>query len=109
MSGVVEDCVCGDDFARGVSDVGIAGVQVAVEAGIVATGDFESQAMTCKKYVAGGYQIHCDLVDPSRDHARGLLAGVAIAHAKDSIGDVLRKAVGIKINQLRSEVSVKSG
>ena len=61
-------------------------VEISIEAGEVAAGNLQAQAMSGKKDIAGGPDFDSELIDIARLHEFGFLLGVAVARPQDSIG-----------------------
>ena len=108
MFAVVVDGIRSFDPARSTFWI-VAGVEIAIEAREIATGDFQPQAMSGKKDVAGGPHVDIELVDISWLHELRLLLGGAIARPQDSIGQIPRISVRPDINHLSREVRVHRG
>src|SRR5882724_725756 len=87
----------------------LASIEVAIEAGEVATGNFQPQAMSGEKDVASGPDVDSELVNISWLHEFRFFLRGAIPRAQDSVSQILRVPVRSDINQFGREVRVHSG
>src|SRR6267378_7278501 len=108
MVRVVENCVAGGDKGARESDL-FPRVEIAIEAREIAAGNFQAQRVAAQKDVARGPKIEGYFVDLSRVHQNGMLGGSAVAHAKDTFGEILREPIGGDVDELRREVSIHRG
>ena len=101
----------GFDEGGGIGVAGVfAGVEVAVEAGEVGTGDFEADFVALAEEVAGGPEVDGVLEGlAGGDGLGGGESSVAVFGAEDAFGEVLDVAVGPDVDELGGEVGVGGG
>ena len=95
----------GDD-ACGLGEVIPAGVQVAVEAREVGSGDFKPDAVAGGEEVARDHRGEGHLVDLVFLHPDLLVVAFAVAEPLDGFVEVVGGAVGLDVDQLGGDVGV---
>ena len=84
----------------------LAGIEVTIEAREVARADFEPDAVTGQKDIAGCPKINREQIRLAGLHQLRCARGLPIARANDAIEEILRIAVGMHIHQLGGEVGI---
>ena len=77
----------------------LSSIQIPVEAGKIATGNFQPQNMPFEKHVAGRPQVNCELVNLTRVHQCRLFLGVAITGPDNSFRQVLRETIWCNVDK----------
>ena len=81
-------------------------IEIVIEAGEIAAGNFQAQRMAAEKNIARAPEIDADFVDLSRVHECSVLGGGTVTDSQDALREILREAVGRNVDQLRGEVRV---
>src|SRR5215472_9234580 len=77
----------------------LAGIEVAVEAGEIARGDLDADAMARPEHVARRPAIDRERGHRARGEERGSLARGPVARANDPVGEVLRVAFRVDVDE----------
>ena len=83
-----------------------AGVEVAIEAGEVGSGDLDADAVAGGEEVGGDHGGEGDLVDFAVLHPDGFVVAVTVAEALDGLIEVVGGAVGENVDDLDGDVGV---
>ena len=105
MVAIVEDGLLGGE-QLGVGAEGFAAVGIAVEAGEIAAGNLQADAVPLPEEVAGDPEINLELRGLARFKEGRLVRPVAVLGAHDAIAQVVGLPVRMHVHQLAREVSV---
>ena len=107
MLGVAVDAIRLLHFFAAVGP-GVAGAGVHVEAGVVAGGEGDADAVAGVEDLAGGPAIDGDFFDLTGGERLGLGGGLAMTEALHAFGDEHAATVGIDIAKAHGEVGIDS-
>ena len=115
----------GQEYMGGVSGVGVYGVRcdlgfivgpeqfacvwVGLEAGGVAGGYGDADAMAGAEYKGCGPEVDLELVDLAGLHQLAFLDGIAMPRPDDTVQDYHASAVGVNVAELGGEVGIGRG
>ena len=82
------------------------GVEISIETREITAADLQPNFVSPAKNVARGPQVDGELISLARIHESGLLLGIPVARTKNSLRQILRKAIRPHVHQFGDEVSV---
>lgn len=82
------------------------GVGIPIKTWEIAAGHFEPDAVPGFEDVAGGPEVNRIGVDRTWRNGLGVGGGLTVAGPDNTVGQVLRKATGMHVHELRREIGI---